>query len=380
MASGNTLRIANLTRSKILVRVPNWVGDAVMSLPALRALRATLPDAAITLLARPWVRDVYPLDELRFRVIPYDTQSSHRGLLGRLAIAAELRSERFDLAVLFQNAFDAALVAWLGRIPVRAGYARDARRILLTHPVAPPRHGEMPTHEAHYYLELLKRLGLIPNYDEVREIALRPESFHAQSRARLIDKLRQLGLDASANSTTRLSPDSRPDSRPDSQNVPLIGISPGASFGTAKRWPAERFATLARQLHQELGAQCVLFGSSQEASLADEVASSSMAPVISLAGQTTLTEFMELVSGCDAYLTNDTGTMHVAAALGVPTIAIFGPTNEHETAPLGPRVEMVVGVAHCRPCKLRHCPIDHRCMTSITPEAVLERIRGLLHQ
>ncbi|MSO18975.1 MAG: lipopolysaccharide heptosyltransferase II [Acidobacteria bacterium] len=364
MALGKTLRPGDLARSSIMVRVPNWVGDAVMSLPALRALRAALPEARITLLARPWVRDVYPLDELRFRLIDYDTQSTHRGVRGRLAIAKLLRREQFDLALLFQNAFDATLVAWLGRIPLRAGYARDARRLLLTHPVEPPTRGETPAHEAHYYLELLKRLQLIAEYAEAKEIALRPASFVASGRARLLGKLGELGVNPSTLSS----------------DVPLIGISPGASFGTAKRWPAERFATLARSLHEDLGAQCVLFGSSQEAPLADEVVSSSMAPVISLAGKTSLTEFMELVSGCDAYLTNDTGTMHVAAALGVPTIAIFGPTNEQETAPLGPRVEMVVGVAHCRPCKLRHCPIDHRCMTSITPDAVLERIRGVLQR
>lgn len=359
MAGWRKPELAALAHAHILVRVPNWVGDAVMTLPALRALRQALPEARITLLARPWVREVYPLSELQFELIEYDSQSSHRGLAGRLKIARTLRAERFAAALLLQNAFDAALVSWLAGIPVRAGYARDARRLLLTHPVAVPLKGETPPHESHYYLELLKRLGVIDAYSPVRSIELRPAAFAAASRPRLLAKLASLGH----------APDARP----------ILGISPGASFGTAKRWPAERFAALVQQLGGSTGTLCVLFGSAQEAPLAAEIAAASPGNTISLAGQTKLSDFIELVAGCDAYLTNDTGTMHVAAALGVPTLAIFGPTNEHETAPLGPQVEMIVGQAECRPCKLRHCPYGHhQCMTSIAPEQVFERLRPLL--
>lgn len=357
MSGTPTLSPRALARSRILVRVPNWVGDAVMTLPALRALRDALPEAAITLLARPWVRDVYPLDELRFSVIEYDSQTTHRGVAGRLAIARELRRAKFHAALLFQNAFDAALVAWLARIPIRAGYARDARRILLSHSAAPPRKGELPAHESHYYLELLQRLGLIANYPQVRSISLRASLPAAPARQRLASRLAELGPGTG----------------------PIVGMSPGASFGTAKRWPAERFAELVSQLGARLGARSVLFGSAQEAALAAQIAASSPAATISLAGKTSLREFIDLVAGCDAYITNDTGTMHVAAALGVPTLAIFGPTNEHETAPLGPRVETIVGEAECRPCKLRHCPYGHhKCMTSITVEQVLAQLQPLL--
>ncbi|MBI2818739.1 MAG: glycosyltransferase family 9 protein, partial [Acidobacteria bacterium] len=161
-----------LARARILIRVPNWVGDAVMCLPALRMLRSVLPQAEIALLARPWVRDVFPLQELSARVIPYDTNGEHRGIRGRLRIAASLREERFDAAILFQNAFDAALISWLSDIPIRAGYSRQGRRPLLTHPVAPPRKGDGLGHEVYYYLELLRRLGLIPQYSAVERIAL----------------------------------------------------------------------------------------------------------------------------------------------------------------------------------------------------------------
>jgi heptosyltransferase-2 len=356
MARSAKLSAAALQSASILVRVPNWVGDAVMTLPALRALRSAAPKARITLLARPWVRDVYPLDELQFDLIEYDSQSTHRGVGGRLAIARLLRSRRFDVALLFQNAFDAALVSWLARIPVRAGYARDGRGLLLTHPVEPPRKGETPRHESHYYLELLKRLGIIDTYEQVQSISLRPESFAREGREKLLTRL---GLAPNTHS--------------------IVGISPGASFGTAKRWPAERFAELLRQLSNQTGATCLLFGSAQEAGLAAQIAAAAPEHTVLLAGKTSLHEFMELVAGCDAYLTNDTGTMHVAAALGVPTLAIFGPTNEHETAPLGRHVEMIVGQAECRPCKLRHCPYGHhQCMTSISPEQVCARLLPLL--
>jgi heptosyltransferase II len=358
MGSLKPLRTRDLQESKILVRVPNWVGDAVMTLPALRALRAALPKAQITLLARAWVRDVYPLDELAFRILDYDSQTTHRGLKGRLAIARSLKHEKFDLALLFQNAFDAAFVAWMARIPARAGYTRDGRHVLLTHSADVPARGEIPAHESHYYLELLRRLGLIRSYEQVHQIVLpRPASKGSEGSLRRL--LRDLGSEGELKS--------------------IVGLSPGASFGTAKRWPANYFAELVKGLDVELGATCVLFGSEEEARLAEEIAEMSGAKVFSLAGKTSLAMFASLVADCDAYVTNDTGTMHIAAALGVPTVAIFGPTNERETAPLGPNVEMMIGAADCRPCKLRHCPYGHHnCMVSISPNEVLKRIRPLL--
>ncbi|MCZ6753619.1 MAG: glycosyltransferase family 9 protein, partial [Acidobacteria bacterium] len=160
----------------------------------------------------------------------------------------------------------------------------------------------------------------------------------------------------------------------------LVGISPGASFGTAKRWPAERFAELARRLNEQWGAISIFFGSPEERPLVESILPKAGKAALSLAGKTSLTEFIRLVQGCDLYVTNDTGTMHVVAALGVPTLAIFGPTDEQGTRPLGPRVELLVGTAECHPCKLRHCPIDHRCMTSISVEDVLHAAQSCLPQ
>ena len=359
-----TLRIEPLERAKILVRTPNWIGDAVMCLPALRELRRVLPEAELVLVARPWVGGIFPTTELRCRMIAYDTRGPHGGLLGRWRLASELRRERFSAAILFQNALDAAVLAALADIPIRAGYARQGRRLLLTHPVMVPHNGEIPAHEAHYYLELLRRLGLIPQLPEVQQILLpSAESARAAARTRLEELLHQ-------------------ESSPLKESVPvgrlLVGISAGASFGTAKRWPAERFAELARRLNEELGAASILFGSPQERSLVEALLPNAGRAAISLAGKTSLEAFTRLVPGCDLYVTNDVGTMHLAAALGVPTLAIFGPTDEQGTRPLGPRVQLVVGTAFCRPCKLRHCPIDHRCMTSISVEEVLQAARSCL--
>ncbi|MGH9784326.1 MAG: glycosyltransferase family 9 protein, partial [Terriglobia bacterium] len=158
----------------------------------------------------------------------------------------------------------------------------------------------------------------------------------------------------------------------------LVGISPGAAFGTAKRWPAERFAELALRLNRDLGAVSIFFGSKEEAPLAESLLPKAGGAAVSLAGKTSLAEFMSLIPGCDLYLSNDTGAMHVAAAFGVPTLAIFGPTDEQATRPLGPRVQLIVGHAECRPCLLRHCPIDHRCMNSVSVEAVFEAARLML--
>ncbi|MCZ6489142.1 MAG: lipopolysaccharide heptosyltransferase II [Acidobacteria bacterium] len=365
-----TLRVEQLegtgTRIKILVRAPNWIGDAVMCLPALRELRRVLPQAQLVLLARPWVSEVFPLDELRCRLIAYDTRGQHRGLLGRWRMAAHLRREGFAAAILFQNALDAAVLTALSGIPIRAGYARQGRGPLLTHPVAVPRRGEIPAHEAHYYLELLRRLGLISQFSEVRQILLPATEPSRTSARERIEKL--LGQETSLPAGWK------------SKGGLLVGISPGASFGTAKRWPAERFAELARRLNEQWGAISIFFGSPEERPLVESILPKAGKAALSLAGKTSLTEFIRLVQGCDLYVTNDTGTMHVVAALGVPTLAIFGPTDEQGTRPLGPRVELLVGTAECHPCKLRHCPIDHRCMTSISVEDVLHAAQSCLPQ
>jgi heptosyltransferase-2 len=325
--------------SRVCVRATNWLGDAVMSLPAIRAIREVFPHAHIALVARPWVADLYARERSIDRIIIYDAA---KGLKAKRAFAARLRGEHFDAAILLQNAFDAALVAWLAGIPERIGYSRDGRGWLLTQAIAVPESGEIPRHERFYYLELLRRAGMIERFPETAAIRLEGSE---ESRAAGEAHLSRLGVSGAA-----------------------IGISPGAAYGNAKRWLPERFAAVAERLAPSV---VLLFGSASERPLCDTVAEPlrrAGIDVRNLAGETTLREFIDLAAACRLYLTNDSGAMHVASALGVPTVAVFGATDDTTTGPTGAHACVVREHAECSPCLLRDCPIDHRCMTAVTVE------------
>lgn len=333
---------------KILVRATNWVGDAVMSIPALAALRQRFPQAEIVLLARPTVAGLYRGQGLADRVLLFDHTGRHRGLRGVERLARELHEEHFPIAVLLQNAFQAAWLAWRAGIPERIGYARDLRSWLLTKAVPVPRPGEIPPHERFYYLELLRRAGLIGDLPQTDEIRLRvaPE---AVERAR--EKLRAAG----AHDDSRVR----------------VALAPGAAYGSAKCWPVERYAQLADRLIAEFAADVILFGAPAERAVAERIAAAMRRQAIMLAGQTQTDELPALLAACQLFIGNDSGAMHVAAAAGLPVVAIFGPTDPEGTAPVTPRRTLVREPVACSPCFLRHCPIDHRCMTRITVEAVL---------
>ncbi len=319
----------------ILIRATNWVGDAVMSLPALRVIRERFPHAHIAVLAKPWVADLYRRETFADEVIPYDRS--------RWEIAGALRKRKFDCAILLQNAFDAALIAWLARIPVRIGYSRDARRLLLTRAVKVPLRGEIPRHERFYYLELLRRSGIIDSLPE-------SEAIH---------------LEAGGRKEVRR----------------MIGVSPGAAYGTAKQWLPERFAEAAAKIAIERGAQIALFGSAAERELCVRIADQlKKHTVTNYAGKTSLGEFIDLASQCEIFLTNDSGAMHIASALGVPTIAIFGATDDIGTGPTGPLARVIRESVECSPCLLRECPIDHRCMTRVSADRVAEEALKLIRR
>ncbi len=338
---------------KILVRAANWVGDAVMSLPALRALRERFPNAEISILAKPWVADLYRREPFCDRLIPY----TPRDWRAKWEAARRLRSLEFDCAILFQNAFEAAAVAFLARIPERIGYARDGRSPLLTRAVQAPRAGEIPRHERFYYLELLRRARIIdalPHYDLTHLDAIPLDGAPAAREAGM-ERFRTLGLGET-----------------------VVGLSPGAAFGTAKRWLPERFADAASRLARELQASVAIFGSKDERELCETVKAALAAPSRNLAGETTLAEFIELAAACRVYLTNDSGAMHIASALGVPTVAVFGATDDAGTGPTGPWSRVVREPVECSPCLKRECPIDHRCMTRVEAARVAQVALDLL--
>ncbi len=339
---------------RLLVRATNWVGDAVMSLPALAALRRHFPDAHIAILARPWVAGLYRHEAFADEIIPYQPGKLWQGWQDRRSAAASLGRMQFDCAVLLQNAFDAALITWLARIPRRIGYARDGRGFLLTDPIPRPPKGSIPPHESFYYLELIRRAGWLDALPPAPLIRLEGA---ASARHAGLERFHAEGIGK------------------------VIGVSPGAAYGTAKRWWPDRFAQAASRVASELGAAVALFGSPPERDLCEQVAGlvrQSGIETRNFAGQTSLEEYIERAAACQVYLTNDSGAMHISSALGVPTVAIFGATNHITTGPTGPLARVIRRDVECSPCLLRHCPIDHRCMAAVSSEMVADAALQLL--
>lgn len=332
---------------KILVRAPNWVGDAVMAIPAFEAIRTVRTVDEICVLARPAAADLFAGQPFADRVLRYEFRGEHQGWWGREKLIAALRDEKFDIAVLFQNAFDAAWLVWRAGIPQRIGYARDARGPLLTKAIRVPVEGEIPKHESHYYLELLRRAGWMETLPQIAPIRLQiPKDARASAEA----VLRAAGV---------------------GQKNWRCAIAPGASYGAAKCWPPDYFAQLADRLISECGADVLFFGTAGEKEIAAHILSRMKSRATSLVGETSMRELAAMFSACALFIGNDSGAMHVAAAAGLPVIGIFGSTDPEGTAPVTEQFTLVREAVSCSPCFLRRCPVDHRCMTRISVDAVL---------
>ena len=327
---------------KILIRATNWVGDAILALPALRAVRKRFPDAGIAIVARPYVADIYRDQEICNQLFPYDPKGLHAGFLGRERLAAELRAQKFDVALLLQNAFDAAWLAWRANVPERIGYARDARGFLLTKAVPLPRQGEIPAHEKFYYLELIRRAGWLDSLQDETFIGLHVPEAKRRSADEFLCK-----------SGAR-------------RGAPRIAMGAGASYGSAKCWPPSRFAEVANRLQLEADADVILLGTAAEANVSTAISAEMHQPPIDLTGKTAIADLPALLSRCHVFIGNDSGAMHVAAAVGLPVVAVFGPTDPLGTSPVTQRCSIVQQKPYCSPCFLRRCPTDHRCMTAIT--------------
>jgi heptosyltransferase-2 len=321
---------------RLLVRAPNWIGDAVLSLPAVRDLRRNFPGARIEVLARPWVADLY------HAVREVDAV---REALGLAADREAIRG-RFDAALLLPNSFGAALLAWWARIPERWGYRTDGRGPLLTRGTAVPREVRGRS-QVYYYRAMLAGAGLSVSAAPDGSLACPPE-------------WRERGL-------LRLGGPAR-----------WVGINPGAFYGTAKRWIPERYAAVADGLARRTGARIVILGGPAERPVAETIAASMRAEALVLCGDTSLRDLVGVITGLEALVTNDSGPMHIAAALGVPVVAVFGPTDWRETAPVGEGHRLVREPVHCSPCLLRECPIDHRCMRRVGVDRVLAETESVL--
>jgi heptosyltransferase II len=336
---------------KIMIRATNWVGDAIMALPALRTVREKFPDASISIVARPYVADIYRNQGICDELIPYDPRGIHNGLRARDQFAMALRARKFDVALLLQNAFDAAWLAWRAQIPQRIGYARDARSLLLTKAIPVPRPGEIPTHEKFYYLELLRRACMLDSLPTVDHIVLRVPDSQRVSAENVL-----------------LAAGSRP-------HTFRLAIGAGASYGSAKCWPPDRFADFANRFLSERDADLILFGTPGELPVSNAIIAGMTRKPVDLTGKTAIADLPALLSQCHLFLGNDSGAMHVAAAVGLPTIAVFGPTDPDGTSPVTTRFSIVQQKPYCSPCFLKRCPTDHRCMKAVTPEMVLRSVQ-----
>jgi lipopolysaccharide heptosyltransferase II len=341
---------------RIVVRGTNWVGDAVMTVPALREIRRLFPESHITLATRSWAEGLFEDAEFLDDLMVHEGS----GLRSVIHQVRQWRRRSFDLAILLPNSLETALVASLAGIPLRVGYATDGRQRLLTHPLDLPE-SRSSQHEVFYYLNIIARLEWLVK---------REQSFlNTQPDASLeVSESRKLA----ARSLLRTS--GITDGRP------LIALCPGSINSRAKRWPADRYAALADRFIDESGADVLLIGSSAEKDVSLEVSGRMRNKPVILTGKTELKQLVAVLSLVDLLVTNDTGPAHIAAALGRPTLVIFGPTNPLTTRPFSPFAEIVRQPPDCAPCMLRDCPIDHRCMTAISPDEVFQRAEVMLER
>lgn len=342
---------------KILVRGTNWIGDAVMTMPAVSALRHIFPNAHIALHTRPWAEGIFADAGLFDEIISFDpTGPKFKSILRQ---AKDLRPRKFDLAVLFPNSFEAALAAKLARIRHRFGYATDGRKLLLTDPIPVPEWKNL-RHEVFYYLEIVagvekKLLGT----ETARNVDFEPVlEVSAEKRAIGQRVLQGAGLDISKKT---------------------VALAAGSTNSRAKRWSAENYAKLSDRLLGELNVNVVLLGAKDEIDISQNVLLMSKIKPADLTGRTNLTEAAAVLSGVDLLISNDMGLAHLAPAVGTETLVIFGPTNPVTTRPLSGHAEVIRAEGiECSPCMLRDCPIDHRCMSRITVEQVFQKAAAKL--
>lgn len=331
---------------RVLVKEVNWLGDVVMSLPAVHAVRRAYPEAHLSILIRSELASFFDGTAWVDEVIPYRIGNGLGGVRDRLALIANLRSKRFDLAISLPRSFEAALWPALARIPRRAGVAADGRAWLLTDSARVDTKNPH-RHQVHSYLEMLERtLGVHGEASDVRLDA--GQQHRTKMREWLTTQRRQSGR--------------------------LVAVAPAAAYGPAKEWPAQHFATLIDQLAARQ-IESVLVGGPGERDKCVAIAAASRSGAIVAAGQTSIAELIALLSLSDAFVGNDSGAMHVAGALGIPTIGIFGSTNPVRTGPLGPRTRVIYEPPTCSPCLERTCRFGHYdCLRQITPAAVLAAV------
>lgn len=339
---------------KIVVRGTNWIGDAVMTIPALRELRRIFADAHITLCTRSWAQGIFSDAEFIDAILPFDkAKNSFQTVFQQAKL---WRGQKFDLAVLLPNSFESAVLAKLGGVPTRFGYATEKRSFLLTESFKVPG-WKNARHEIYYYLNLITEIE---------------KSLFGQTKVLQTEPLFNLNVSAERRSQARLI---LKDHGVDSSKK-IIALGVGSTNSLAKRWHAESYARLNDRLQAELDADVVLIGSKDELNVSNKVSDISKFKPRVLTGNTNLSEAVAVLAEVDLLVANDMGLAHVASAVGTKTLVIFGPTNDKTTKPVG--AEIIRKNVECAPCMLRNCPIDHRCMTRISAEEVFIKVLDLL--
>jgi len=373
---------------RVIVRTPNWLGDSVMAVPGLRRLRRLFGDAHLALLCKASIAGLFEGQGLADEIIVVSGPSP--GTFIKDAI--KIRRAPWDLAVLLQNAIGAALFARAIGAKYIAGYPTDGRRLLLTAPV--PLDTEHKTkHQVNYYLGIADYLNqmsggvLEPSVSDVSpDLAATP-----RDRAAAQSLLSAHGLFTNDESTVLHSTTAtvtvasklsvrgvNPDEHDGPGVRPLVALNPGATNSRAKQWPPERFAQVADRLADQIGSHALIIGTDGDRPVAERVASLMKSPSTVLAGQTSISQLKGVLSYADILVSNDTGAAHLSAALGVPTVVVFGPTEHFSTRPLSDRTAVIRRSVDCSPCMLRDCPIDHRCMTGVGIDDVYEAARRLI--
>lgn len=336
---------------KLLIRSTNWIGDAIMTTPAVRAIRKNFPDTKISILAKPWVAPIFENSPHVDHVLIYDAAGKHWGFTGKVRLSRNLKQYDFDAAILLQNAFEAAFITFLAGIPCRIGYNTDVRGLLLTHsvPLAP---GIKKVHQTKYYQGILHGVGLQADGHDLNLVVGKTYQQRAKKILQQHDIL---------------------------QEDRLAGINPSATYGPAKQWPPERYARLSDKIHEVFGMRTLLFGGPGDMNLGSEISQMMQYPTVNLCGKTDLGEAMALIQQCGLFITNDSGLMHIAAAIDIPLIAIFGSTNPITTGPLGSGSRVVQIPTNCSPCYKPECQEGHfKCMTQIDVDTVFRVATELL--
>jgi len=371
------LPCSSLQPRRILVRGVNWLGDAVMTTPALLRLREKFPTAHIALLVPEKLRELWLQHPAVDEIISFAPSENI------FAVANKLRAGKYDLALVLPNSPRSALEVLLAGIPQRIGYARPWRNFFLTQTIA-ARTGAVKmhkrtaaeirelvsdnakakiqnpeissaAHQIHEYLHLVAALGANPE-PLAPQLAVTPEELAAAKKKFGLEKI----------------------------DGPIFGLNPGAEYGPAKRWPVEKFTAAAKEIHRQTNCAWILFGGKNDAVTTAQIESAIRNPqskIFNLAGKTSLRELIALLKICRVLLTNDTGPMHVAAALGTPVVVPFGSTSPELTGPGLPGDachRLLKSAAPCAPCFLRECPIDFRCMTGVSAERVVAAVLAVV--